>query len=176
MPQALLAKIGAFALVVSLIFAAGYLQAWKRSQVEISALRASIQVANDTAAKALADATAKVNESTQKQIATVEKLQAQHDESTHINSSLKSELAAARLQYRAANKPRSGCPVPTSGNPGEDTGNDEAGFFMDPAQLSEEFDRLIQEKAPLADQIDADKHFILQWLNSLPPEVIHEPN
>lgn len=174
MLQALLAKIGVSILILSGVFAIGYSQAWKQSQTEISALKATIQVANAQYAKALADATAKVTESTQKQIITAEKLQAQHNESTQVNNSLRSELADARLQYRTANKTRSGCTVPNPGDTREDSGTDEAGFYLDPAQLSEEFDRLIQEKAPAADQIDADKHFLLQWLNSLPPELIHD--
>jgi len=173
-PYIALAKIGGILLLAAAIFSAGYASSWKTAQVEIGRLQGSIDVANAQSARVLADATAKVNESTKTQLITAEKLQVQHDEATKVNNSLKSELANARLQYRSANKSRSGCTVPDASDTTENPGNDETGFFVDPTQLSEEFDRLIQEKAPIADQIDADRHFILQWLNSLPPEIVHE--
>ena len=48
--------------------------------------------------------------------------------------------------------------------------HDEAGSYLSAAELSAGFDQLVLTKNP--DQLAEDKHFILAWLNTIPPEQV----
>jgi hypothetical protein len=168
----LAAKLGGIALAVVLIFGLGYGMAWRGSQVEIGKLQGAIQASNAMSAKILADEKVKAEASIKAQKESAVKLQEKYNDLTKSNSNAADELNAARVRYNAANKPGDSC---TAGKDSDTSGNskdDERGRIVDPTSISEGIDRIIQRKAPRADQIDIDKHAILEWLRSLPPELI----
>ena len=167
-----LAKIGAVLVFVLTVFGAGYGLAWKQCQVQIGTLQGAIKVANAEAAKVLAEEREKAQRAEAQQRASAEKLQEQYNEIKKHNDGLSAELADAWVQYRAANQPNSSCPTNQASDPTGSAGDNEAGEYLDPDRLSEELNKFVQKASPTIDRRDEDLHFIIQWLNSLPPEML----
>lgn len=165
--------IAIYALIAALIFGAGGATVWRYDQGIIAGLNASIKQSNINAQNALNKAKNHVQEVERAQEITEIQLEAEYDKRKKNSANANSALAAARMQWNA-DKPRSDCRMPESNNSSINKKDDGGGFYLSAAELSAELDKLVQKKSLLADTIDSDKHFILTWLNSLPPELIEQ--
>ena len=153
-------------------FSAGYYSAWDHEHKEVITLQASIELSNKIAAQKLSEITANVEIETIKQRETITHLEANHEQAQKDNSSLANQLAAAQLQYRTANKPSRGCPLPKVSYAKPSENNVGTGQIVQTSDLSARLDKFISDKAVTCDQIDLDKHFLLQWISSLPSDLV----
>jgi hypothetical protein len=153
-------------------FATGYYSGWEREHKEVLMLQSSIELSNKVATQKLNEITATVEVETEKQRETITQLEVIHEKTKNDNNSLAGQLATAQLQYRTAIKSSNHCPVPKAGSSNIGANDDISGQVVDTAGLSTELDRLLQVKASIADKIDADNHFLLQWIGSIPPDLI----
>jgi hypothetical protein len=132
-----------------------------------------IDSANSQAALVLANETARANKSeADQQIANIS-LETEHDKNMQHISADAISLADARMQW-SANQPHRDCAARKSSDAGTSKIDDKGGFYLDSSELSGELQGLIP-KALLADRIDEDHHFILQWIKSVTinqPELI----
>jgi hypothetical protein len=149
------------------IYASGYATAWKIEAKEISRLEASIESANQQAQATLSVIQERVKSAQAKAESASVQLESDHIKSTQSITNLSTRLAAARLQYATASR---SCALPKASDSSNDKVNDGSGSYLSPDELSTEFNRLVLTNNP--DQIAEDKHFILAWLNTIPPELI----
>ena len=149
------------------IYAAGYATAWKIEVKEVARLEASIESANQQAQVTLSAIQERVKSSQAKAESASVQLESEHIKSSQSITALSTRLAAARLQYATASR---GCALPKASDPSNDKVHDGSGSYLSPDELSTEFNRLVLTNNP--DQIAEDKHFILAWLNTIPPELI----
>ena len=149
------------------IYASGYATAWKIEAKEISRLEASIESANQQAQATLSAIQERVKSAQAKAESASVLLESEHTQSTQSIANLSTRLAAARLQYATASR---SCTLPKASDSSNDKVHDGSGSYLSPDELSTEFNRLVLKENP--DQIAEDKHFILSWLNTIPPELI----
>lgn len=149
------------------IYASGYATAWKIEAKEIARLEASIESANQQAQATLSAIQERVKSAQAKAESITVQLESEHTQSTQSIANLSTRLAAARLQYATASR---SCTLPKASDPSNDKVHDGSGSYLSPDELSTEFNRLVLTNNP--DQIAEDKHFILAWLNTIPPELI----
>jgi hypothetical protein len=158
-------------MVISVTFAAGFAAGVKYDQSSILKLEQAIDLSNSKTADILRGAKAAADRTAAAQAVSAIQFEAEHSKNIELLAGNSAVLASARRMW-ASHQPSSDCAVPEASHPGIDKSADGGGFYLSAAELSEELDRLVQKKSFLADAIDADKHFILTWLNSLPPELI----
>lgn len=151
------------------IYAAGYATAWKVEVKEVARLEASIESANQQSQATLSIIQERVKSAQTKAEVIAVQLESEHTQSTQSIANLSTRLAAARLQY-AKHSAGSGCALPKISDTPYDQIHDEAGSYLSTAELSAGFDQLVLTKNP--DQLAEDKHFILAWLNTIPPEQV----
>lgn len=149
------------------IYASGYATAWKIEAKEISRLEASIESANQQAQATLSAIQERVKSAQAKAESTSVQLESDHIKSTQSITALSTGLAAARLQYATASR---SCALPKASDPSNDKIHDRSGPYLSASELSAGFNQLVLTKNP--DQLAEDKHFILAWLNTIPPELI----
>ena len=149
------------------IYAAGYATAWKIEVKEVARLEASIESANQQAQATLSAIQERVKSAQTKAEVVAVQLESEHTQSSQSIANLSTRLAAARLQYATASR---GCTLPKASDTPYDKIHDEAGPYLSAAELSERFNQLVLTKNP--DQLAEDKHFILAWLNTIPPEQV----
>jgi hypothetical protein len=149
------------------IYAAGYATAWKIEVKEVARLEASIESANQQAQATLSAIQERVKSAQAKAESASVQLESDHIKSTQSIANLSTRLAAARLQYATASR---GCALPKASDSSNYPENDGSRPYLSPDELSTEFNRLVLTNNP--DQIAEDKHFILAWLNTIPPELI----
>jgi hypothetical protein len=149
------------------IYAAGYATAWKVEVKEVARLEASIESANQQAQATLSVIQERVKSAQDKAESASVQLESDHIKSSQSITALSTRLAAARLQYATASR---GCALPKASDSSNYQENDGSGSYLSPDELSTEFNRLVLTNNP--DQIAEDKHFILAWLNTIPPELI----
>ena len=151
------------------IYAAGYATAWKIEVKEVVRLEASIESANQQA-QATLSATQEYAKATQAKAMVINgRLEIEHDQNSQSIANLSARLAAARLQYAKHSASRD-CTLPKISDTSYDKTHDAAGSYLSSAELSEGLNQLVLTKDP--DQLAADKHFILSWLNTIPQEQI----
>jgi hypothetical protein len=155
--------------VAIVIYAAGYATAWKVEVKEVARLEASIESANQQAQATLSVIQERVKSAQTKAEVVAVQLESEHTQSSQSIANLSTRLSAARLQY-AKHSAGSGCALPEISNTPYDQIHDEAGSYLSASELSAGFDQLVLTKNP--DQLDEDKHFILAWLNTIPPEQV----
>jgi hypothetical protein len=151
------------------IYAAGYATAWKVEVREVARLEASIDSANQQSQATLSAIQERVKSAQDKAEVVAVQLESEHTQSTQSIANLSTRLAAARLQYAKHSAGR-GCPLPKISDTPYDQIHDEAGSYLSATELSAGFDQLVLTKNP--DQLAEDKHFILAWLNTIPPEQV----
>jgi hypothetical protein len=151
------------------IYAAGYATAWKVEVKEVARLEAFIESANQQAQTTLSVIQERVKSAQDKAEVVAVQLESEHTQSSQSIANLSTRLAAARLQY-AKHSAGSGCALPKISDTPYDQIHDEAGSYLSTAELSAGFDQLVLTKNP--DQLAEDKHFILAWLNTIPPEQV----
>jgi hypothetical protein len=159
-------------LVLMAGFGSGYATAWKHDQSTIARLETSILIANKASDDVLNIAKEKVAKAKEDALDTQKKLEAERAMVIESNAHLADDLASAKLQYARATASDS-CPVPKTDNPSVVKKTDGGGtVYLSTAGLAEGIDRIIQAKATLADKRDQDLHFVLEWLNTVPTELI----
>lgn len=151
------------------IYAAGYATAWKIEVKEVARLEASIASANQQSQATLSAIQERVKSAQTKAEVVAVQLESEHTQSSQSIANLSTRLAAARLQYSTHSASR-GCTLPKASDSSSYQENDDAGPYLSAAELSERFNQLVLTKNP--DQLAEDKHFILAWLNTIPPEQV----
>ena len=151
------------------IYAAGYATAWKIEVKEVARLEASIESANQQAQSTLSAIQERVKSAQTKAEVVAVQLESEHTQSSQSIANLSTRLAAARMQYAKHSASR-GCTLPKASDTPYDQIHDEAGSYLSAAELSAGFDQIVLTKNP--DQLAEDKHFILAWLNTIPPEQV----
>lgn len=151
------------------IYAAGYATAWKVETKEVARLEASIESANKEAQSALSAIQERVKSAQAKAEVITVQLESDHVKSNQSIATLSNRLSAARVQYAKHSAGRD-CALPKTGDTPNNQSDDAAGSYLSAAELSAGFDQLVLTKNP--DQLAEDKHFILAWLNTIPPEQI----
>ena len=161
----------AYVLAALTLFGSGYFMGYQHEHNEVVKLQVSIDYANQLSAQKLKEATEKVAQQTELQQTTITTLQAKHDAATNQTQALTSALVDAQRMYRRDNQTRSDCPLPKVSDTQSGKDNGGTGQIVQTAELSARIDRLISDKAASCDKIDADKHFLLQWLDSIPSDL-----
>ena len=151
------------------IYAAGYATAWKVEVKEVARLEASIDSANQQSQATLSAIQERVKAAQAKAEIIAVQLESDHVKSSKSITTLSTRLESARVQYAKHSAGR-GCTLPKASNTPYDQIHDEAGSYLSAAELSAGFDQLVLAKNP--DQLAEDKHFILAWLNTIPPEQV----
>lgn len=149
------------------IYAAGYATAWKIEVKEVARLEASIESANQQAQVTLSAIQERVKSAQAKAESASVQLESDHIKSSQSITALSTRLAAARLQYATSSR---GCALPKASDSSNYQENDGSGPYLSASELSAGFNQLVLTKNP--DQLAEDKHFILAWLNTIPPELI----
>lgn len=149
------------------IYVSGYATAWKIEAKEISRLEASIESANQQAQATLSAIQERVKSAQAKAESASVLLESDHTKSSQSITALSTRLAAARLQYATASR---SCALPKASDSSNDKVHDGSGPYLSASELSAGFNQLVLTNNP--DQIAEDKHFILAWLNTIPPELI----
>jgi hypothetical protein len=160
-----------YALAAASCFGSGYYVAFNHEHKSVIELQSSIDYANKIDQKKLAEIVATVKENEQTQLNTIKQLEIDHEKVTTDNDTLSAQLAAVQLHIRSVNQSRGGCSVSKNSDTSVNKIDGRARQDVPADGFSEKLDRLIQEKSALADKSDADKHFLLRWIDSIPNEL-----
>jgi hypothetical protein len=153
------------AFLVGISAGGGLAYTYEHAQTKLC--EAAIESANDASKIVLAKAEARVASADQAQEINNIQIESEHDKNIELLNRDRADLDNARRLW-ASHQASSDCTMPTAGNPSINTGDDAEGYWLDSGAVSKAVDGLIQK----ADTDSADKHTVMQWLNSLPPELI----
>jgi hypothetical protein len=156
-----------YALIAAALFSGGYAAGYKFEHAQVQLCEAKIEQSNDQAKIVLAEKSAQVERLGQAQTINNLSLEAEHAKNIELVNAHSIDLDNARRLW-ASHQPRCSGSLSKADHPGIDKNDDGEGYYLDAGQLSESIDGLIRK----ADIDSADHHEVMQWLNSLPLELI----
>lgn len=163
-------------IVLSAIFAAftgGYFYGWSGEYEEVIALEKHLNEINSQSQKLLRETQQRLDAQTLQQQATIKNLEEKYHETIGTNDDLYRQLTAAQLQHRERHQARSGCALPKADNSARSQKDDDRRrSTVDSFGLSERFDSFVSGKAKQADKIDADRRLLLDWVKSIPDDLV----
>jgi len=159
-----------YVLIAAALFSAGLGAGYTYEHAQVKLCEASIESANNQASTLLAARTAEVEKLNSAQTITNVTLETEHVKNIKLINTSNTALDNARRVW-ASHQTSCGNALSKINNTGIDKKDDDGGYYLSAAELTEELDKLIP-KALRADRIDADLHYTLTWLRSLPPELI----
>jgi hypothetical protein len=155
------------AIFITTVFAAGYGTGLSVMTKQVAVLDAQIELINRESKYLLVEATEKVEASEKKADLVNANLEIEHDKNIKSISDHATTLESARRVW-LNNQTRSNCTLPKADNPSINKNADETGYWLDSGAISSRVDGLIQK----ADTLSADHHEVIQFLNSIPRELI----
>lgn len=165
------------ALVISLIIAAfggGYYAGYANEHQEVLALQTDLNNINRDAQKLLTDTQHHNAEIAVQQQQTIKELEGKYYETMGTNDDLHQQLVNAQLQYRKRDTTCDSRPVSKTDDTRRNQAHVEREPTMDTREFSTRFDQFISTHAAKADALDADKRFLLNWIDSIPAEMVEK--
>lgn len=164
-------------LFVALTTAAGsgYYYRWREEHKEVLRLEYQLNTINAESTRLLKETKAHNAELTAAQLITNAEIEQKYHDQIKTNDSLHDQLVnAQRLRRQAANTARD-CRATAKAKDSSRSEKDNAGRLntaMDSFGFSERFDTFVSRKALRADKIDAQHRLMLDWIKSIPKEMI----
>jgi len=153
----------------------GYYYGWLGEHKEVLRLEYQLNTINAQSTKLLSDTMAKNAELTASQLIANAEIEQKYHEQIKTNDSLHDQLVNAQRVRRQAANTASGCrAVSKAGNPagGQADNDGRLNTTMDSLGFSERFDTFVSGKARAADKIDAERRLMLDWIKTIPQEMI----
>lgn len=165
------------ALVISLIIAAfggGYYAGYLGEHQEVLALQTDLNTINRDSQKLLRDTQQHNATLAVQQQQTIKDLEGKYYETIGTNDDLHQQLVSAQLQYRQRDSTCRINPVSKAHHSSRNQAHAEREPAMDTREFSTRFDQFISTHAAKADALDADKRFLLNWIDSIPAEMVEK--
>lgn len=165
-------------IILSAVFAAftsGYFYGWLGEYEEVIALEKHLNEINSQSQKLLRETQQRLDAQTLQQQATIKDLEEKYHETIGTNDDLYRQLVDAQRVRRAATaNTASDChPVSKVNHTARSQKDDDRGrSTVDAAGFSERLDSFISGKAKQADKIDADRRLLLDWIKSIPDDLV----
>ena len=163
-----------YIVVATALFGGGYFYGWSGEHDEVVALEQQLNTINAQSQKLLSDTQAHNLEQTIKQQEQIADIEAKYNEQTQTNDSLHDQLITAQRVRRTASAARDCHTVSKIGDITRNQKNDAGGLnpTLDTTGFSENFDLVISRKALEADKIASERKLLLDWIKTIPPEMI----
>ena len=163
-----------YAVSLALCFGGGVFYEWQDSYNEIVRLQNEIEQTHQDSEKLKNDANAFALLKKEQQQNTIIELEERYYDQIKANDNLHDQLVTVQRMYRASNK-TSGCNrVSKANNTSRSKENVSRESKLETNRVSEELDSYLQSNAVNIDRLDQDKHYLLNWINSIPKELIDE--
>ena len=155
---------------IAAAFGSGWFYGWRGEYAEVVALEQQLNTINSQSEKLLAATQAHNLEQTIKQQEQIADIEAKYNEQISNNDSLNAKLVDAQRVRRSASKASDCRAVSQTGNASR--GKIDAESTSGTPEFSERLDRYLSESGPKADKIDADRRLCVEWIKTIPPEMI----
>lgn len=156
------------------IFGTGYFTGWQAEHKTVLELQSQIIYENEEMQRQLHTIRQRIAADKTQQQQTIIQLEAKYHETIGTNDNLYKQLTAAQLQHRADSQSRAGCTVSKAGDPRRGQAHGAGKQDVDTDEFSARLDRVVSNNAIKADSLDLDKHFLLNWIDSIPPELVEK--
>lgn len=171
-------SIVALVIAMSASAGTGYYYGWLEEHKEVLSLEQQINTINAQSTKLLNETKAHNAELTANQLIANAEIEQKYHDQIKTNDSLHDQLVdAMRVRRKADDSTRDCRPVSKAGYTARSEADNDRGRSigtLDTAGFSENFDITVSEKALRADKIDAERRLMLDWIKSIPPEIINE--
>ena len=165
-----------YIVVASVLFGSGWYYGYSGEHDEVVTLEQQLNTINAQSAKLLNDAQAHNAELTANQLLQNAEIEKKYNETIKTNDSLQDQLAdSIRLRRKTANKSGSCNAMAKAGDTSRDRADNAGGRYtgtLDTAGFSENFDITVSRKAFQADKVDAERRLMLDWIKSIPSDMV----
>lgn len=163
-----------YAVSLALCFGGGYYYGWANEYGEVVKLQNELEEIHIQSVTLQRQAQQQVEAIKETQQDTIIELEKRYHESITANDNLHDQLVNAQRMHRANNK-TSGCDrVSKTSN----TSRSKEDVIREPKletdRVSEELDTYLQSNANKIDNLDQDRHYLLNWFNTIPKEIIEK--
>jgi len=159
---------------IAAVFGSGWFYGWHGEYAEVVALEQQLNSINAQSQKLLSATQAHNLEQTIKQQEQIAALETKYNEQISSNDSLNAQLIYAQRVRRTASSARY-CRAVSKNDSAIGSKKDNAGgrdTAVDSAGFSERLDTFVSRKAAEADKIDAERRLLIEWIKTIPPEMI----
>ncbi|CAB4132028.1 hypothetical protein UFOVP136_15 [uncultured Caudovirales phage] len=152
----------------------GYFYGWKSEHEEVVALEQQLETIHQQSQKMLSAAQAHNLESTIKQQEQIVEIEAKYNEQTQTNDTLHNQLVDAMRVRRTANTASDCGSLPKINRASGSEKVDAGGFnpALDSTGFPERLDTFVSRKAEQADKIDAERKLLLDWIKTIPRDMV----
>ena len=163
-----------YAVSLALCFGGGYYYGWANEYGEVVKLQNDLEEIHIQSVTLQRQAQQQVEAIKETQETNIIELEKRYHESITTNVNLHDELVNAQRMHRASNT-ASGCNrVSKAGNTSRSKEDVIRESKLETNRVSEELDSYLQSNANKIDKLDQDKHYLLDWINNIPKELINE--
>jgi hypothetical protein len=155
---------------IAAAFGSGWFYGWKGEYAEVVALEQQLNTINTQSEKLLSATQAHNLEQTIKQQEQIADIEAKYNEQIINNDSLNAQLVDAQRVRRSTSAARDCRSVPKTGNAARGQANDKSTDAT--TEFSERLDRYLSESSAKSDKIDAEKRLCVEWIKTIPSEMI----
>jgi hypothetical protein len=155
-------------------FGSGWFYGWHGEYAEVVALEQQLNSINTQSQKLLSATQAHNLEQTIKQQEQIAVLETKYNDQISSNDSLNAQLVDAQRVRRTASAASDCRAVSKNDSARRGQKNNDTGLNapLDTPGFSERFDSFVSRKAKQADKIDADRKLLIDWVKTIPSEMI----
>lgn len=163
-----------YAVSLALCFGGGYYYGWANEYSEVVKLQTDLEEIHIQSVTLQRQAQQQVEAIKETQEASIIELEKRYHDQITANDTLHDQLINAQRMHRASNK-TSGCDrVSKTDNSPRSTSDANGKPELEAVGVSEKLDTYLQSNAVNIDRLDQDKHYLLNWINTIPKELIDD--
>ena len=161
-----------YAVSLVLCFGGGYYYGWAGEYAEVVKLESTLEQIHQASTQLLKEKQQQVETIKANQETTILELEKRYHDQITTNDSLHDQLVTAQRMHRASHPARSCNVLPKTGNSTRSKADAVREPELETNTVSTELDSYLSNNAVNIDRLDQDKHFLLNWINTIPKDLI----